>query len=270
MSFLAALIAVGLVLAMLGPFGTYADLEAGTRIAYWVSLVVVNGMQTQALYLATGRVLPRRRWPEPVVVTVSSAIASGFGTVEVLWLESLVRPSTLKHASTAEIYLSVFLVTAIVTALFAGPLRRWTLVAEQEAQAGPAGGGETHDQACGHDVPARAEAAGNGKDAKPPFFDRIPERLGRELLCLQMEDHYVRVHTELGDDLILMRMRDAVGELEGYDGLQVHRSYWVARRAIVDVARVGERAVLTLVNGLEVPVSRRRMQAAREHGLLDL
>ena len=30
------------------------------------------------------------------------------------------------------------------------------------------------------------------------FLDRLPPRLGRDLLCLQMEDHYVRAHTARG------------------------------------------------------------------------
>lgn len=47
-----------------------------------------------------------------------------------------------------------------------------------------------------------------------------------------MEDRYLRIHTDGGSDLILMRLRDAVGELAGADGLQVHRSFWVARAAV--------------------------------------
>jgi len=53
-----------------------------------------------------------------------------------------------------------------------------------------------------------------------------------------------------------MRLGDAIEELQGLEGAQVHRSWWVARAAIADVRRGDGRAVLTLVSGAEVPVSR--------------
>ena len=81
-----------------------------------------------------------------------------------------------------------------------------------------------------------------------------------------MEDHYVRAHTVLGSELILLRMRDAVGELEGIDGAQVHRSWWVARDAVEDVKRDGRNLRLVLPGGLEAPVSRARVVELKEAG----
>jgi hypothetical protein len=46
------------------------------------------------------------------------------------------------------------------------------------------------------------------------------------LLCLQMQDHYVSVHWTSGTDLLLLRLRDAIEEADGGEGLQVHRSWW--------------------------------------------
>ena len=43
---------------------------------------------------------------------------------------------------------------------------------------------------------------------------------------LKMADHYVEAFTTAGSTLVLMRFADAVSELEGADGLRVHRSYW--------------------------------------------
>jgi hypothetical protein len=100
------------------------------------------------------------------------------------------------------------------------------------------------------------------------FIDRLPARLGRNLLCLQMEDHYVRAHTELGSDLILTPLKTAVAELAEIDGLQVHRSWWVAKSAVVAPMVAGRSYSLRLSNGLEVPVSRASVAKVRALGWL--
>ncbi len=88
------------------------------------------------------------------------------------------------------------------------------------------------------------------------FLDRLPPRLGRDLLCLQMEDHYVRAHTAKSSDLILTPLKDAIAELGDTPGMQVHRSWWVARSAVSAPVANGRNLSLRLTNGLEVPVSR--------------
>jgi hypothetical protein len=102
----------------------------------------------------------------------------------------------------------------------------------------------------------------------PRLFARLPGRLGTEILCLQMEDHYVRVHTALGQEMILMRMRDAIAELDGLEGLQVHRSWWVARAAVQSWTRDGKTLTLVLRSGQEAPVARDRMADIKAAGWL--
>ena len=63
-----------------------------------------------------------------------------------------------------------------------------------------------------------------------------------------------------------MRLSDALDELEGLEGAQTHRSWWVAREAVRDVTRNDGRAVLTLEGGLTAPVSRRYARALRAAG----
>jgi hypothetical protein len=99
----------------------------------------------------------------------------------------------------------------------------------------------------------------------PKFLERIPLKLrGGELWAVEAEDHYLRLHTSKGQDLILMRLADAVDELEGVEGAQVHRSWWVARDAITGARRGDGRATLTLKDGCEVPVSRTYARILRE------
>lgn len=116
----------------------------------------------------------------------------------------------------------------------------------------------------------------NAPDPRAPADDAAPvtakllaalsPRLGRRILALQGEDHYVRVHTPLGSELMLMRLRDAVTDLEGVEGEQVHRSWWVARDAVASCRANGRRLQLTLTNGLEVPVSREAAPRLRRAG----
>lgn len=100
------------------------------------------------------------------------------------------------------------------------------------------------------------------------FLNRLSPDLGTDLLCLAMEDHYVRVHTSLGDELIHMRMTDAMTELEGYAGYQVHRSWWIATTALKNITKDGRKHTAQLVNGLEVPIARNRVAELKKAGLI--
>ena len=83
-------------------------------------------------------------------------------------------------------------------------------------------------------------------DAAPPrFLERLPLGLrDAELWAVEAEDHYLRVHTARRQELILMRLSDAVNELQGIEGAQTHRSWWVARGAVRDVKCADSRATL--------------------------
>jgi hypothetical protein len=99
------------------------------------------------------------------------------------------------------------------------------------------------------------------------FLERLPLKLrGAEVWAVEAEDHYLRLHTSKGQDLILMRLSDAIAELEGIEGAQVHRSWWVAREAITEAVRGDGRATLTLKDGADVPVSRTYARQLRQSG----
>ena len=101
----------------------------------------------------------------------------------------------------------------------------------------------------------------------PRFLERLPLKLrGAEIWAVEAEDHYLRVHTSRGHDLILLRLSDAIDELTGLEGEQVHRSWWVARDGVMDVERGDGRAILTLKNGVKAPVSRTYARVIREKG----
>ena len=91
-------------------------------------------------------------------------------------------------------------------------------------------------------------------------MEKLPLEKRGNLLCLEMDDHYLKVYTDKGHHLILMRFKDALALLESYAGLQTHRSWWVAIDAITTTQRDGRKVSLTLSNSLAVPVSRTYMK----------
>jgi len=106
-------------------------------------------------------------------------------------------------------------------------------------------------------------------DAAHAFLSRLPLKFRQaELHAVSSEDHYLRVHTSLGEELILMRLADALRELDGGGGLQVHRSWWVAAAAVRDVKRQGGKVALVLPSGKQAPVSRTFMADAKAAGLV--
>jgi len=83
------------------------------------------------------------------------------------------------------------------------------------------------------------------------------------VLCLQMEDHYVRILRPGGSTIELMSMTAAIARHGRPDGIRVHRSWWVARDAIRSVQQEGRNWRLVLSNGLVVPVARSNVAQVR-------
>lgn len=88
------------------------------------------------------------------------------------------------------------------------------------------------------------------------FMQLLPLDKRGQLMCLEMSDHYLKVHTDKGHHMLLMRFKDALTKLDGFAGMQTHRSWWVATNAIVTVNKENRKISLLLANGIEVPVSR--------------
>lgn len=101
-----------------------------------------------------------------------------------------------------------------------------------------------------------------------PLFRRHPELGQRQLLAIEAQEHYIKVYTDQGADLILYRFNDAVEDLKDYPGLRVHRSFWIANAAVTEAVQDGRRVFLQLVNGLRIPVSQSYLLAARKQGLV--
>lgn len=101
----------------------------------------------------------------------------------------------------------------------------------------------------------------------PTLLDRLPLEKRRGLIALSSQDHYTLVQTTRGEELVLIRLVDAIREAQPIQGIQFHRSHWVALKHISTARRDGGRAILTLSSKAEIPVSRSFIGVVRNTGL---
>lgn len=102
--------------------------------------------------------------------------------------------------------------------------------------------------------------------AATDFLAQVPFEKRGTLLCLEMSDHYLNVHTDKGQHLLLMRFKDAISALNEYPGMQTHRSWWVAHDAISKVEKDGRKLQLRLCNDTLIPVSRTYIESVKAAG----
>ena len=233
---LAVAAAAGAFLAFVGAFGTGEE-PMPQRLFYWVTLLIAG------TFLGTGveAVFDRRGWLEErprLRIAVLSLLLATLLTGVVWAFTWALFGRGAGYANPHYFFLPVLAVTSVMVAI--------TTLAGQ--------------------APTVTHAAPAGA-APPRFLDRLPPKLrGAELYAVEAEDHYLRLHTSRGSDLVLMRLSDALAELEGLEGAQTHRSWWVAKSAVDDARRGDGRAVLRLKNGVEAPVSRTYARALRQSG----
>lgn len=99
----------------------------------------------------------------------------------------------------------------------------------------------------------------------PGFWAKVPPHLGRDLVALSAELHYLRVYTVQGEALILYAFGKAVQDQPAGRGVQIHRSHWVALAHVDRVERAGREGLCHLTGGRILPVSRRFRQQIDDH-----
>ena len=225
----------GVFLIFAGAFGT-GDVPLGQRTVYWMTLMVLGyawGAFVARYFFSEARARLGNIWLSGLV----AALLMSIPLTAVVWAAShFMLGSQIPWRAMPLMFGSVFAVSLAITAL--------NILIE-----------------------SRRAAITHEGSAPPKFLERLPLKLrGAEVWAVEAEDHYLRLHTSKGQDLILLRLADAVAELEGIEGAQVHRSWWVARDAIADAKRGDGRATLTLKDGCEVPVSRTYAGLLRDRG----
>lgn len=254
-------LAAGLFLGFVGPFGTFQSMPLPRRMLYWVSMLLAGTLFVPGLYVLL-RAWLSDRYGAFAYVPLTAVLGSFPATLMVVAVTLLQLGIAVDFD--LQLYLLVLLITLPMVVI--QHIRTEQRLAHTLAFSAAGGGSLQPDESSQAAEPVHIPPP--SPIARPRLLDRLPGRLGEDILCLQMEDHYLRVHTALGQELILLRMRDAVAELDGLDGAQVHRSWWVARAAVAAWRRDGKAVTLRLVNGLDVPVARDRAPELRAAGWL--
>ncbi|KQX25448.1 LytTR family DNA-binding domain-containing protein [Sphingomonas sp. Root720] len=244
----------GLEFGLIGPFGSYAS-HVFTRIAYWTLLFWVGGLLLWPCVVAALALGPRRGFPPLfsgvaviLLACVPLAMLGAIGT-HLFW------PARAAAMHGLEWYgLTIVVALPAMAGLLWVELGGTRLIAAWRGRT-PAGA----------PIPAPVLA----RVPAPIPATTLPDHLLAGALCLQMEDHHVRVHLHGRSVLHHAVMRKVVGALDERRGLQVHRSWWVARDAVRGWQRDGRSIGLILVNGLRVPVARNRVAILRACGWLD-
>ncbi|MBV0911724.1 LytTR family DNA-binding domain-containing protein [Anianabacter salinae] len=223
------------ILVIAGPFGTYDKSILIQSALFWglvigLSILFVTMLRVLAAQIVPGRSEARRvafvtggmfLLMTPIVIALDASI---FG----------VRPEVPR------IVMSVALVSAALGALRlflhrTGAIPATVMILSEEAS-----------------VPAPV----------PPPPVAAPRLLARlacgdaHILALSARSHYVTVRTNHGPETVLLRFSDALEELEGLDGLRIHRSHWVARAAVRHADMGPQKATVRLTDGTVLPVSR--------------
>ena len=225
---------LGILLGVTGPFDSYSNGDVGTRVLYWTAGLWTGWLVFGITVPIVAKAALQRRWPLWAWAPITIAALSVPTAMVTRWMASSLWP-TMTDIHPLEWYAQCFVVSALANGLIL-----WRVFASQ---------------------------AGGRPDAVDPR-DHLPMELGRDVICLKMEDHYVRVHTPYGSALVLMSMKQALAGMSTVEGLQTHRSWWVARNAVQGVVEDGRNLRVKLSGGLEAPVSRARVNELRHRGWL--
>lgn len=232
-----------------GPFGT-TSLPLPSRLVFWLVLIFWQSAKWWLWYAWIGPRAPGRS---------GALVLSAGGTILLnatlpleidMMFRAIGRPLALSWLG---LYLSALLIgggiAALVAVLAAGRVPAAAAVVPQTP---------LHPQP--HPPP-------------PLLPSLLAQRAGLADLAgvrqVMAEDHYLRLVLADGRrPLVLFRLSDALPELAGLDGMQVHRSAWVARGHVVGAVRDGRRWKLKLADGSEQAVSERFLPAVRTAGWL--
>jgi hypothetical protein len=236
---LGVMVIVGVLLGVAGPFGTFELLQPAARIAYWVAIVFFTYGTGYGLALlgdrvwGTGRPVWQRVLIQIVPAGLGTSVVVGLLNLGVFGLDRFALGPVLVLAAQS------FAISAAVVAVSFLTARPVLSSAPAATPSGP-----------------------------PPILERVPLPQRGALIALVVEDHYVDIVTTRGKTLVLMRLADAIRETGSVAGLQIHRSHWVAKDAVVRAHRSEGKVVLELSNGMRLPVSRGYLPAVKDSGLI--
>jgi hypothetical protein len=230
------LVAVGLAMAALGPYRTL-DVPDPLRIAYWLAATIGAGtIGILVDWALESRI--RGFWLRIAIVSLvmTVPVTPFIYALNAVMLDLPRRPWLLPQLAW-----QVLVVCALLMALRGLLWRRF--------------------------VETRTVVVPPLPEAERAFRLRLSAKRRRaRLIAVEAEDHYVRVHTDAGSELVLMRFSEALEELALAHGYRLHRSWWASAEAIEAVRWTRGTGEARLTGGLVAPVSRNCAAALKQAG----
>lgn len=232
---LAGFLGATLILTIVGPFGTDNAMHTLSRIAYWgVIVVACYSVGYFGTLVGDNLAGPKAKRLRRLLI---AAPLTAVGVMAVVYaMNGLTINYWATGAELAMLAGNVVVISCIISTMFH--------VADSGAQISTA------------------------LSSQPTLLDRIAFDKRAPLVSLSVEDHYVRIRTIKGEDMVLMRLADAIREVGETSGLHVHRSHWIALDQVTAATRNGDGAILTMSHGPDIPVSRANIPSIKEAGLL--
>lgn len=233
------LVAIGLLMGFLGPFGS-DRIPTGERYVYWMICMVGCGV----ISIAGDDLLMRWALATWKRVGLGSVLTTPPASLLVLSTEHLQFGVPWDGQGFARLLWQVWPILVAVMAVRALVWRK---------------------------APARVETrtvvAPPLPEAETVFRQRLSaRRRAARLIAIEAHDHYLKVHTDLGPELVTLRFADAMDELALAHGWRVHRSWWVAADAVQDVRWRRGAGEMHLVGDLKAPVSRTYRPVLKQAG----
>ncbi len=231
--------ALALVLVASGAFDS-DDLSLGRRLLMFgvISVLLVG----QASLLAD---IARRAARDSLPALATAAAAAVLATLGLMTIELHLLKSTpvLPYAPDPLPEFALFLFPFVVPVSGFVLALRWSAGAAAER-------------------PAPPRAVPEPRPAAPPAASPDGWPVAR-ILRLRAADHYLELWTSQGRQLVRGRLGDALRRLPDAEGVQPHRSWWVALSEIDRIDRQGRDLVLRLVDGERVPLARSRAREVK-------
>lgn len=228
---------------LIGPFGTFVALDGLARLGYWASIIGLATIIGVLIRYAVGLYFDLTRSRGIFTTAIIQSVAIG----PVLW--ALNGQLSIVPANTL-VSLAYHVVIAGNICLVLALIRWWA------ATDGPMAMSEATDLAVDQDGGRSASDVTEVPSSLGPMISRVADEIGTDVSYAGADGHYVHIETPRGSARVLMRFSDGMEELERLDGFRVHRSHWVARRAIQRLEQQGQKTFVVLYCGRRVPVSR--------------
>lgn len=99
---------------------------------------------------------------------------------------------------------------------------------------------------------------------KTQFYAKLPTVIGKDIVSISSDLHYLNVTTTSGSSLVLGSLTQLANAFEN-EGFIVHRSHWVHKDHVVKIHIAGSQAFCIMSNDTQIPVSRSKRKLIKSY-----